>query len=208
MNRIKIVAREFEMRRRWRRKGIFVAAGSRVHPQVEIGAFTRINAASDIAPCSIGSHCAIGGRLVVRSQNHHLNFPNMNGWVQREIVRSSVRVTGEDRGEVVIGHGCWIGDSVIILPGVRVGNGAVIGAGSVVTKSVPDFGVAVGVPAKVVRFRFSPEVIAMLSVNPWWNWTVDQMRARREFFETDLSGLSSMELRAWESRLLAWRTEG
>lgn len=207
MNRMKAVAREFVMRRQWRRDGIFVARGSRIHPDVEIGRFTRINAASDIAPCSIGSYCAIGGRLVVRSQNHFLHYPNMNGWVQRELLRSSVRVTGESRGEVAIGHGCWIGDSVIVLPGVRIGDGAVVGAGSVVTRSLPDFCVAVGSPAKVIRFRFPREVIDVLGINPWWNWTVREVRDRREFFETDFSKVSAEQLRRWESRLLAWREQ-
>lgn len=64
---------------------------------------------------------------------------------------------GYEIAPVIIGEGAWIGRSAVIMPGVTIGNGAIIGANAVVTKSVPDFAIAVGVPAKVIRYRFGTE---------------------------------------------------
>lgn len=178
----------------WRRKAIHVAAGSRVSLQTQIGRCTRINRPSEIGPCVIGSFVACGGRLVVRSSNHHTGYPNMQDWTQRHVIGSRCQVIGQSKGPVEIKSACWIGDSVIILPGVTIGYGAVIGAGSVVTKSVPDFAVAVGNPAKVIKYRFSPECIALLLKLQWWTWSVAKIRRNRFFFETDVSALSAGQL--------------
>lgn len=70
----------------------------------------------------------------------------------------------------VIGHDTWIGTRGLIMAGVKVGIGAVIGAGAVVTKDVGDYEVAVGVPAKVIKKRFPDEVIKKLLNSEWWNW--------------------------------------
>lgn len=110
----------------------------------------------------------------------------MQDWAQVHVIKSSVPVAGKGKGEVVIGHGVWIGDSVIILPGVTVGNGAVIGAGSVVTRPIPPYAIAVGNPARVVKYRFSPEVVALLEAVDWWSWDVEKIRRNRDLFELNL----------------------
>ncbi|MEM9832723.1 MAG: DapH/DapD/GlmU-related protein [Bacteroidota bacterium] len=69
-----------------------------------------------------------------------------------------------------IGHDVWIGHGAVIMPGVSIGTGAVIGSGAVVTKDVETYEVAVGVPAKVIKRRFSEEVAAKLMAIAWWEW--------------------------------------
>jgi acetyltransferase-like isoleucine patch superfamily enzyme len=64
-----------------------------------------------------------------------------------------IYLQGHDSGDISIGNDVWIGSHVVVLPGVKIGNSVVIGANSVVTKDVPDFGVAIGSPAKVIRYR-------------------------------------------------------
>jgi tetrahydrodipicolinate N-succinyltransferase len=68
-----------------------------------------------------------------------------------------------------IGHDVWIGHSAIIMSGVKVGNGAVVGAGAIVTKDVPPYAIVAGNPAKIIRYRFTEEVIADLMEIKWWN---------------------------------------
>ena len=178
----------------WRRKNIFIAKGSYIHKGVTIGEGTRINNISHIGESDIGCYCAIGGRLVIRSTNHSVEYLNMQDYLQNNTLGSHVEVAGKSKGKVSIGHGVWIGDSVIILPGVTVGNGAVIGAGSVVTKPIPDYAVAVGNPARVMRYRFSKDILNILKDVRWWEWSPNKMKANINLFETNLAKISAKEL--------------
>ncbi len=81
-----------------------------------------------------------------------------------------------------IGNDVWIGASAIILPGIKIGNGAIIGAGSVVTKDVEDFAIVAGNPAKVIGKRFSDETINLLQNIAWWNWSDEKIKEHRELF--------------------------
>jgi tetrahydrodipicolinate N-succinyltransferase len=79
-------------------------------------------------------------------------------------------------GTLYIGHDAWIGERAIIAPGCkRIGIGAVIGAGSVVTKDVPDFAVVAGAPARIIRFRFSPEIQDAVLKSQWWELSLQDL---------------------------------
>lgn len=83
---------------------------------------------------------------------------------------------------VVIGNDVWIGARATLLDGVAIGNGAVVGAGAVVTKDVPPYAVVGGVPARVIRYRFTPEQIESLEASQWWDWDLDRLKAHHESF--------------------------
>ncbi|MGI2327654.1 acyltransferase [Planococcus sp. YIM B11945] len=107
---------------------------------VVISSFTVLTAGGGIR---IDDDVMIGYGSKILSQNHLIpKDRNMN-----------IRNTGHVNGEVSIGNGVWIGANVVILPGVRIGKGAVIGAGAVVTKSVEEFSIYVGNPAKLIKRR-------------------------------------------------------
>ncbi len=181
--------------RRWKHNNVVIAAGSYVHPNTTIGKCTRINAISHLGQCVVGAYCAIGGRLVVRSTNHRTSLLNMQDWAQKRVIKSDIAVAGDIESDVIIGNAVWIGDSVIVLPGVTIGDGAVVGAGSVVTRSIPAFSVAVGNPARVIKKRFSDEKIELLRTVRWWDWAEEKIVANRTLFETDLTLVSTAELR-------------
>lgn len=87
-------------------------------------------------------------------------------------------VSGDEA--IYIGNDVWIGANVIILPGVHIGDGAVLAAGAVVNRDVEPYSIVGGVPAKRIKFRFSPEEIEILEKVQWWNWTDDEMKEKKE----------------------------
>jgi len=78
--------------------------------------------------------------------------------------------TGKGREPIVICNDVWIGKGVALSEGIRIGNGAIIGAKSVVTRDVPDYAIVAGVPAKIIRYRFDQDVIARLFRIKWWDY--------------------------------------
>lgn len=87
-----------------------------------------------------------------------------------------------DNKPVIIGNDVWIGANVIILPGVHIGDGAVLAAGAVVTKDVDDYAIVGGIPAKVIRYRFDDEKIKQFQKIKWWDWEVEKIMDNLELF--------------------------
>lgn len=81
-----------------------------------------------------------------------------------------------------IGNDVWIGRNATIISGVNIGNGAIVGAGAVVTKDVPDYAVVVGVPARIIRYRYTEEQIYKLNKIAWWNWSREMIAQNYEDF--------------------------
>jgi len=167
----------------------------KIHPESHLGSNTDIGFGTNIngpafivsrkdAPVKIGKYCAIAHGLRIRPRNHFTGYVNLQDKFQ---MRHKLPDLYSTKGPVIIGNNVWIGDNVIILSGVKVGDGAVIGAGSIVTRAVPPYSIAVGNPAKVIKKRFSEEIIEQLLKIKWWNWTEDKIRRNRKFFETDFS---------------------
>ena len=84
-------------------------------------------------------------------------------------------VDGRNKGATVIGNDVWIGFDATVMSGVSIGNGAVIGAKAVVAKDIPDYAIAVGNPAKVIRYRFTPPTIKRLLALSWWDWKLSKI---------------------------------
>lgn len=78
--------------------------------------------------------------------------------------------------DTVVGNDVWIGTEAIIMPGVKIGDGAVIGARSIVTKDVESYTIVAGNPAKVIKKRFTDEEIKMLLEMQWWNWDINKIK--------------------------------
>lgn len=125
----------------------------------------------------IGRFCAIGRgvKFIMNGANHKLDgistypfFIFRSGW------ESAAPQPGElpYKGDTVIGNDVWLGYDALVMPGVTIGNGAVIAARSVVTSDVPAYAVVGGNPAKVIRMRFDEGTVAKLEEIAWWDWPV------------------------------------
>ena len=85
---------------------------------------------------------------------------------------------------MIIGNDVWIGQDILIVPGVQIGDGAVIAAGSVVTKNVNDYNIVGGNPARHIRNRFTDEQIRALKEIKWWDWPIDKVKAHYHLLQS------------------------
>ena len=129
----------------------------------------------------IGKYCSIacGARFLLNSANHSLRslssytfplFYEMWG------LDPHPAEAWDNKGDIIIGSDVWIGYESVILSGVTIGNGAIIGTRAVVTKDIPPYTIAGGVPAKPLRKRFPQETISRLLELKWWDWPAGQIR--------------------------------
>lgn len=128
----------------------------------------------------IGKFCAIGRgvRFIMNGANHKLKGLSTypfgifgHGWDKVIPKKNELPY----KGDTVIGHDVWIGYDAVIMPGVRIGNGAIIGACAVVTKDVPAYAVVGGNPAKLIRKRFDDATVVALQTLAWWDWPAEKI---------------------------------
>ena len=100
------------------------------------------------------------------------------------VIGNDVEPGGKGAGDMVIGNDVWIGQDVLIVPGVQIGDGAVIAAGSVVTKNVRDYEVVGGNPARHIRNRFTDKQISELKSIKWWDWPPDKIKANYQLLQS------------------------
>ncbi|MBU8541543.1 LbetaH domain-containing protein [Falsiroseomonas tokyonensis] len=163
------------------RFGIYTEVGARTSiAETEFGDYSYVVHDSQIIYATIGKFCSIASHTRVNPGNHPLERVALS----HVTYRASAYGLGADeagffdwrRGfRVTLGHDVWLGHGVIVLPGVSIGTGAAIGAGAVVTKDIPPYAIAVGNPARVLRFRFSEAVRESLQRIAWWDWTREQL---------------------------------
>jgi acetyltransferase-like isoleucine patch superfamily enzyme len=154
---------------------------------VSLGDFTYVSTGCRLHNTSVGKFGCIGPEVLSGLGMHpSRDFVSVHPVFYTPETASGMSFTSDAKFDeyktVAIGHDVWIGARAILLDGVVIGNGAVVGAGAVVTKNVPPYAVVGGVPARIIRYRFTPEQIESLEASQWWDWDLDRLKAHHESF--------------------------
>jgi acetyltransferase-like isoleucine patch superfamily enzyme len=133
----------------------------------------------EAATLVIGKYCSFAdGIEIFLGGNHRVDWVTTYPFSAIAHWPEAANIPGHPatKGDVIIGSDVWIGSQATILSGVTVGDGAVIGTRSVVARDIPAYGVVVGNPARLIRKRFSDEIIARLLEVRWWDWNTARVR--------------------------------
>ena len=147
----------------------------------------------------IGKFCSIacGAKFLFTSANHALGslstYPFPIFFEEWGLDAKDIRQAWDKRGDIVIGNDVWIGFEAVILSGVTVGDGAIIGSRTVVTKDVPPYTIVGGAPARPIRRRFEDAVIEKLEALRWWDWDEEAIRRAIPAIQSgDLAALEAL----------------
>ena len=170
------------------------------HPRINVGEFSYYHNfeeledyASFLAPylfpfsedsLIIGKFVQIahGVRFITNSANHKLDgfstYPFNNFMMTSDTTNEDIMnmlKTPKNKGDSIVGNDVWIGFEAIIMSGVKIGDGAIIGAKSVVTKDVKPYTVVGGNPARFIKQRFDDDIIEILLKIKWWDWSIEKI---------------------------------
>lgn len=163
-----------------------------------VGDYSYVGPKSWLINTVLGKFCSVSSGCNIGLGNHTLNnvstspifTEKINGtgsnWISEDVNKATVL-------PIKIGNDVWIGTNVIIQSGVIVGDGAVIGAGSIVTKDIPPYAIAVGVPAKIIRYRFDQETIELLLKSKWWDKSETELKELISIFQTPNPSLDQLK---------------
>jgi len=146
-------------------KGVFVSEDAIIGNNNYIGPYSMINNAI------IANYCSLGPGVKIGQAEHSKDYITTYQKISGPLACHSLRTM-----PAVIGNDVWCGANVVILQGVKIGDGAVIGANAVVTSDIPDYAIAVGVPAKVIKYRFPIKTIEIIKASKWFDYDIHKAK--------------------------------
>lgn len=151
---------------------------------VSMGAHSYIQSGSRVLSAKIGKFCSIGTNCHIGMFEHPVDNISTSSRLYLKLMDDK-EFYRDIPSPAIIGNDVWIGSNATILGGLNIGDGAVIGAGAVVTKDVPPYAIVGGVPARVIRYRFDQKKIDQLETIAWWNWDDEKIKRNQAFFEAN-----------------------
>lgn len=147
----------------------------------QIGDYTYIGFNCIITQSVVGRYCSIANNVSIGIGEHKINRVSTSSLFYENPFETLTQ------GECIIGNDVWIGSNAVIRRGVKIGNGAIIGANSFVNKDVNDFEIVGGVPAKLIKKRFDENTIKLIKESNWWDFDIEN--ARLKISELELNNL-------------------
>lgn len=133
---------------------------------------------------SVGNYCQLGVDVALHATNHPISY--MTTYINQNLFNGELKQLKQEN-KITIGHDVWIGHGAIVVGNVTIGNGAIVAAGSVVTKDVLPYTIVAGVPAKEVRKRFSDAIIQEIEALEWWNKSEAELEKLKPLFFKDFT---------------------
>ena len=147
---------------------------------VKLGRYSYTGKNSIILHAEIGAFCCISWNVSIGGGNHDYTRMTQHSFLyNKSNLMPPNQSPAYDRfaKKIYIGNDVWVAAGAVITRGVTIGDGAVIGANAVVTKDVPPYAIVAGVPAKIIKYRFAPEVIQRLLEIQWWKWSEEEIKS-------------------------------
>lgn len=167
-----------------------VGSFSEFRGNIEIGYATTIGIHNIIAgDVTIGKYCQLAPYVSINTYNHPQS--HITTYINHRLL-DGIMSNYKTSKKTFIGNDVWIGKNVIILDNVKIGNGAIIAAGSVVTKDIPPYHIAAGVPAKIIKKRFPDNIIKELEELKWWDMNETELKNIESLFHKDLTNKDSI----------------
>jgi len=173
----------------------YLAFGSRIYNS-SIGKYSRIRHFTSLYYTTVGNYSAIGKNVRIGIAQHPLNLISTNVifYKKNQIKNEWVReIQYKPYKNITIGSDVWIGEGAMIMGGVTIGHGAVIASRSVVTKDIPPYAIAAGVPAKIIRYRFNEEIRNKLLKIKWWDLPDETITKNLEIFTDEKLSIEKLE---------------
>jgi acetyltransferase-like isoleucine patch superfamily enzyme len=149
-----------------------------------VGKYSRVNPGCQLSNTTVKNFTAIGRDSTIGLGRHPLNYVSTQNifYKTNNLNNSWVKPIDLPPLSITIGNDVWIGVEAMILDGVSIGDGAVIGARTVVTKDVPPYAIVVGQPGKIIKYRFDDETIKELLKINWWDFSDEKISDYIDFF--------------------------
>ena len=162
-----------------------------------IGDFSYVNRNSSISNTDIGKFSCIGSNVSIGLGIHPTDLVSIHPafYTNKKDHYFAEKDHFQEYEKTKIGNDVWIGNNSIIMGGLTIGDGAVIAAGAVVTKNVEPYAVVGGIPAKVLKYRFTQNEIERIKGLEWWNWSVEKIKLNKDKFLSVEEFLNSSELK-------------
>ena len=138
---------------------------------------------------TIGKYCQIGADVALHASDHPISY--MTTYINKNLFNGDLKKFKIEH-KILIGNDVWIGHNVIIVGNVTIGNGAILAAGAVITKDVPPYAIVAGLPAKVIKYRFSEQVRNEIDQLKWWDKSEKELQDIQHLFQKDFKDLNSI----------------
>jgi virginiamycin A acetyltransferase len=175
-----------------------------IGPHVSIGDYSCVNDGTLIGSGTIGKFCSIGYYCGIGMHEHPLDRVSTSPFLYgAKNLFGGPGLWDDFPRPPAIGNDVWLGAHAVVLQGVRIGDGAVVAAGAVVTKDVPPYAIVAGVPAQILRCRFGPPEIETLLALEWWNMSPAELQRNRSFLQAGGDWLEHLPAAACDDRKAA-----